>query len=242
MLDKDNITVLNYNPSVQFLQLQNEDVVIGASEDCIIPTEVVLTMKDLKYIYGQTQSKSAITDGWIMFKEDEQDEIYNELHFKNWKDILTTKEIINIILNPTYDGLKKLLDIRDVTLFDRVRGVFLKVMENEENRFSVSSEVKEIIKTRYKELLDRQVKTRIHLSDTKMKRIEKPVIDKKEIDELKDQNKNLQEKLLEMQQMMKQFMEQQATNSKADNQVSVKESEVIPKKKIGRPKKTASTD
>lgn len=108
-------------------------------------------------------------------------------------------------------------------MFERIRTVYQKIKNEGTNDISVR--VEQIIKTRYKELLNRQINTSIVL--TKKDVPEKVSSD--EVDTLKEQNRSMQEQLEKMQKMMEQMMANQKTELPITEEA---------KKTPGRPKKT----
>ena len=63
--------------------------------------------------------------GHLFFEKEYEEAIYEELRISNWKEILHNSDIEEILLNPTKDGLQRILDIKSPTYFDRVRGVYV---------------------------------------------------------------------------------------------------------------------
>lgn len=219
--ETEKISVLNYNENrVSLVVAPDKSYSFDPSVDGITPTVIPMTMDEIRY----ANNSGAFKNGMLFFDPNREQDVYESLNIFNWKDILKNKDIENIIITPTYDGLTKLVSIKDSSVFERIRTVYQKVKNEGVNDISVR--VEQIIKTRYKELLNRQINTSIVL--TKKDVPEK--VSSNEVDTLKEQNRSMQEQLEKMQKMVEQMMASQSPVSDV--------SETDTKKVPGRPKKT----
>lgn len=226
-LDKDNILVLSYNENKVCVDGANETYNFNPSNG-VDPIINIMSLKDLQFINSNT---GLIKTGWLTFQDDEKEEIFKELHIRDWKSILTNEDIKAIMLNPSIEGLQKLIDISDETYFDRVR-IALHILTTDGE--DVSSRVKNIVDARYKELVRKQRKTSIVLSPKDI-----PVSNDK-AKELEAQNAELKSQLDEMKAMMTQLMAMQNQNV-AQNMTPAVEEKNTPapaKKTYGGGKKT----
>lgn len=198
-LDRDNILVLSYNENKVCVDGANESYNFNPSNG-IDPVVNIMTLKDLQYINSNT---GLIKTGWLTFQNDEKEEIFKELHIRDWQSILTNEDIKNIMLNPTIKGLQKLIDITDESYFDRVRIALHILMTDGKD---VSSRVKNIVDARYKELVRKQRKSSITLSQ------KDAVVSNDKAKELEAQNAELKSQLDEMKAMMAQLMAMQTQN------------------------------
>lgn len=225
-LDKDNILVLSYNYNKVCVDGANESYNFNPSNG-IDPSINIMSLKDLQFINSNT---GLIKTGWLTFQEDEKEEIFKELHICDWESILTNEELREIMLNPTINGLQKIIDINDETYFDRVRIVLHVLITDGED---VSSRVKNIVDTRYKELVRKQRKSSIILSE------KDTAIPNNKVKELENQNAELQSQLDEMKAMMAQLMEMQKQNTTViteEKSITTTASSTT-KKPVGRPPK-----
>ena len=227
-LDKDNILVLSYNENKVCVNGANEAYNFNPSNG-IDPVINIMSLKDLQFINSNT---GLIKTGWLTFQEDEKEEIFKELHIRDWENILTNEMIKDIMLNPSMEGLQKLIDITDEVYFDRVRIILHILITDGED---ISSRVKNIVDARYKELVRKQRKTSIVLSQKDIS------VSNSKAKELEAQNAELKSQLEEMQKMMSQLMEMQKQNNITTTE-SVKSttttaSSSTTKKTVGRPKK-----
>ena len=145
---------------------------------------------------------------------------------------MTVKQIENIILHPTVEGLTKLVNIKDTGVFDRVRGVFVR-LKNTTND-DISMRVEKLINARGDELRRgiRNTAITVKAKDAVSN------IPNEEVDALKEQNKALQEQMASMQKMMEQMMAMQSVNAQTPNEEKKDaETEETLVKKAGRPKK-----
>ena len=227
-IDLQNITVLNYNENEVFVDSSKEHYKFNASRDGVTPTMQNIPISELQYICSNTD---VIVTGWLTFDEDEKDEIYTALRLPNWREILTNEDISNILTNPTMEGLQKIIDISNLTYFDRVRIVMFRLLND---GVDISNKVKNVVDRRYEELQKRQRVSSIILNP----RIGEKKASNEQVQELSEQNAKLQEQLDEMKKMMAQFMS--AQNISTTEKESEKVTEEVTKKKAGRPPKKSS--
>lgn len=227
-IDLQNITVLNYNENEVFVDSSKEHYKFNASRDGVTPTMQNIPISELQYICSNTD---VIVTGWLTFDDDEKDEIYTALRLPNWREILTNEDISNILTNPTMEGLQRIIDITNLTYFDRVRIVMFRLLND---GVDISSKVKNVVDRRYEELQKRQRISSIILNP----RIEEKKVSNEQVQELSEQNAKLQEQLDEMKKMMAQFMS--AQNISTTEKESEKATEETIKKKAGRPPKKSS--
>ena len=227
-IDLQNITVLNYNENEVFVDSSKEHYKFNASRDGVTPTMQNIPISELQYICSNTD---VIVTGWLTFDDDEKDEIYTALRLPNWREILTNEDISNILTNPTMEGLQRIIDITNLTYFDRVRIVMFRLLND---GVDISSKVKNVVDRRYEELQKRQRVSSIILNP----RIGEKKASNEQVQELSEQNAKLQEQLDEMKKMMAQFMS--AQNISTTEKESEKVMEEITKKKAGRPPKKSS--
>lgn len=227
-IDLQNITVLNYNENEVFVDSSKEHYKFNASRDGVTPTMQNIPISELQYICSNTD---VIVTGWLTFDDEEKEEIYTALRLPNWREILTNEDISNILTNPTMEGLQRIIDITNLTYFDRVRIVMFRLLND---GVDISSKVKNVVDRRYEELQKRQRISSIILNP----RIEEKKVSNEQVQELSEQNAKLQEQLDEMKKMMAQFMS--AQNIPATEKESEKATEETIKKKAGRPPKKSS--
>ena len=227
-IDLQNITVLNYNENEVFVDSSKEHYKFNASRDGVTPTMQNIPISELQYICSNTD---VIVTGWLTFDEDDKDEIYTALRLPNWREILTNEDISNILTNPTMEGLQRIIDITNLTYFDRVRIVMFRLLND---GVDISNKVKNVVDRRYEELQKRQRVSSIILNP----RIGEKKVSNEQVQELSEQNAKLQEQLDEMKKMMAQFMS--AQNVSTTEKESEKVTEEVTKKKAGRPPKKSS--
>lgn len=222
--ETEKISVLNYNENRVSVEVApNKSYSFEPSADGITPTVIPMSIDEIRYANNST----AFKNGTLFFEKSREEEIYNELDITDWKNILTNNAIREIILHPTFDGLSKIIAIKDSAAFERVRAVFHKLKQD--GTHDVSVRVAQIINTRYKELLNRQINSSIALT----KKDIPETVNSAEVDELKAQNAVMQEQMAQMQKLIEQMMASQNTVSKEES------SKEKTKKSPGRPKKTS---
>ena len=183
MIDKTQLyLVANESKSPVTVNTRMGSIFIdGASEDA--PAVIPMSLDDIIYI---NSTSNAFKIGLLFFAEKEyEEELYDAIQLYNWRDIMHTEDIADIILNPTVEKLQKVLDITNQQYFERIRGVYTSLMNH---GYDISNKVTDVIKGRYLELMKRISTSRIELvpKETKDKKAES------EIDELKAQIAELQ--------------------------------------------------
>lgn len=233
-IDAQNINVLNYNENEVFVDSAKEHYKFNASRDGKTPSVIPISLSELQNICSNTD---IIVTGWLTFDDDVKEEVFKELRIANWQDILTNKDIEDILTNPTMEGLQKIINIENQTYFDRVRIIMFKLMKQ---GVDITTKVSRIVEQRYDELRNRQRKSSIVLTK---KDTNKVYATPDEVKELSAQNAALQSQLDEMKKMMEQMMSMQNTSNSVQTENENKEdavADVPPKKKAGRPKKATT--
>lgn len=224
-LDLNNINVLNYNENEVYVETNRDKYKFNASRDGVRPTMLTMSLNELKAINSNT---NIIAIGTLTFEDEFKAEIYRELRIPEWEDILTNKQIRDIIAKPTMEGLERIIAIDNSAYFERVRAAKLKLINE---GVDVSTNVRNIIDRRFRELQNRQRKTSIQLNNSD---VAQPGVASEEVKALSEQNASLQAQLDEMKKMMQAMM-----SGGMAQPVVAKEEPVIdaPKKKRGRPPK-----
>lgn len=140
--------------------------------------------------------------------------------------LLKLSEIRSILLEPTKDGLIKIISITSLSDFDRVRGQFQKLKSE---GYKLTLDIADIIERRTKELFSNQVKTSIQIGDADTTNS----TDNARVAELEKQ-------LAEMKSLIENSIAVQSTNKETETstQTEKSEKETI-KKSPGRPKKSS---
>lgn len=203
--ETEKIGVLNYNENrVSLVVAPDKSYSFDPSIDGESPTIISMTIDEIRY----ANNFNAFRNGMLFFEESKAEDVYNILGIKDWKNILTNKDIREIILHPTYEGLEKLIAIKDSAMFERVRAAYHKLKT--EDAHDISIRVVQIINTRYKELLNRQVNTSIVLT----KKDIPDAINSAEVNDLKAQNAAMQEQMSQMQALIEKLMASQDNTEK----------------------------
>lgn len=151
-----HISVLNYNANSICVTVAGKSVAIEPSVDGE-PSTLPLTLDEIKYVNNSKAFKS----GLLEFQEDVEDELYDELRIDKTK-VLKLREIRDILINPTKEGLIKIISITSLSDFDRVRGQFQKLKYD---GYKLTLDIADIIDRRTKELFDNQIKSSIQIGD-----------------------------------------------------------------------------
>lgn len=229
----EKINVLNYNENrVSLMVSPDKAYSFDPSPDGMTPTVIPLTMEEIRY----GNNSNAFKNGMLFFEESQKEDVYNSLGIPNWKDILRNEDIREIILHPTYDGLSKIISIEDGSMFERVRGVYHKLLS--EGNYDISVRVEQIIRTKYKELINGHVKTSIELTK---KDFNDNTVNNAEIKALKEQNESLQEQIVKLEKMIENMATSKNNGDRdvenIDGDTTVTKTPVTSGKKRGRPPK-----
>lgn len=204
------INVLNENPIVVTVKSNLGEYVfdVGSPEN---PTMQTMKFSEIQYIY---RNGHGIQNGLLVFEKDEEKEIYESLGFSEWQDILRISDIEDILTNPDTKKLQRIIDIKNIALFERVRMNLIGL--NSTGRFDVSNRVADVVNRRFAELI-----SGIRNSNIIVQSIDADNISTKDVKSLQEEVENLKRML------------QEATKNNTDK------SEEKPKRS-GRPKKTDS--
>lgn len=213
---KENVSIpiFNYNESNICIPTNVSTHILPPAIDGV-PSVDYLSFAEINYINGISD---CFRTGLVRFDDNDKEEIYKALNIANWEDILTNNEIREILLNPTIEGLQKIIDITNVSIFDRIKTIFVSLKENTDN--DISNRVIKIMETREQEFKRGIYKSQIVL---KPKDVPEKTVSNDEINAIKEQNTMLIEQLAEMQKMI------------ASLKTNKVETDVPEVKKAGRP-------
>ena len=214
---KENVSipVYNYNESNICIPTNISTHILPPAVDGV-PSVDYLSFAEINYINGISD---CFRTGLVRFDDNDKEEIYTALGFADWKNILTNDEIKDILLNPTIEGLQRIIDVTNASIFDRIRTIFVSLKENTDN--DISNRVIKIMETRELEFKRGIYKTQIVL---KPKDVSEKAVSNDEINAIKEQNAMLMAQLAEMQKMISSLK-----NEKTETQIAGTT------KKVGRP-------
>ena len=211
-----SIAVLNYNESNICIPTNISTHILPPAVDGV-PSVDYLSFAEINYVNGISD---CFRTGLVQFEDKDKEEIYSALHFSDWKNIITNAEIKDILLNPTIEGLQKIIGVTNKSVFDRIRTIFVGLKENPDN--DISNRVIKIMEPRENEFKRGIYKSQIIL---KPKDASEKAISKDEIDAIKEQNAMLMNQLADMQKMLA-SMQKENTDEKPVAETA---------KKVGRP-------
>lgn len=228
--DMKTINLLNYNENIVVVSTKHDSYAIEPAINNETPTILPLTLDEILYVNGNS---AAFKSGILRFPEEIEQEMYEDyLRIPSWKDLLTPKDMEEIILHPTMDGLTKLINVKDIGTFDRIRGVFTRLKNTTNN--DISLRVESIIKARSDELRKgiRNTQIIVKAKDAVS------TVSSNEVNVLKEQNASLQEQMSQMQKMLEEMMAlKQKDTSNTDSAKDEDTENTTVTKKPGRPKK-----
>lgn len=194
---------------------------IAPGKTCVVeaaidgnPTTLPLTWDEIVYANNSNVFKS----GSLEFQSSIENDIYNELGIVK-ENVLKYKEIKEILLHPDKNGLQKILKIKTLSDFDRVREIFQKLKFE---GYSITLDVNNLVKKRTEELFLGKSTSSILVDDT-----QNESSDSKKVQELEKQ-------LEEMKAMMETLLK---SNNEIENLPITEDMKNTQVKKAGRPKK-----
>lgn len=209
-----HISVLNYNENCVCINIAPNKSVVLEAASYGEPTVLPLTLDEIRY----ANNSSVFKTGTLEFSDDVEDEMYELLRIDK-NNILKLKDIREILLSPTKDGLLKILSMTSSSNFDRVRGQFQKLKHE---GYKLTLDIDDLIKRRTSELFNNQIKTSIVVDDADT------------VNNDKSRVAELEKEIAEMKKLLEIVV---SSNNVAENKEHVKVSEVHEKKSPGRAKK-----
>ena len=120
---------------------------------------VPLAWEDIEYINDNTE---LFREGYLSFSDAESEELHKELgNFNIEKTAYTPERIRDVILNPTYEKMKAIIEITSMGMIERFRGDLTYLRESGDQ--PVSSNVQRIIEERYREIYNGKYRSAINL-------------------------------------------------------------------------------
>ena len=181
MLDKSRLyMVINYGRSPVCVASRTQSMKIPGA-DGNTPAEQPLSLDEIVEINSMC---GAFKLGLLRFEDEYEEEIYDLLRIRDWRDILTDKQIEDILLHPTMDSLQKIVDIKDPLSFDRVRGIYTGLKSVAAD---IPGKVDMVINERARELAKKITTSKIQLVPKKE--------ENSEVEALKEQMARMQEQM-----------------------------------------------
>lgn len=214
-----HISVLNYNENCVCINIAPGKSLIFEESSYGTPTTIPLSLDEIKYANNSNVFKTGILE----FQSDLEDEIYEVLRIDKDK-VLKLADIKEILINPTKNGLQKIISIQSLYDFDRVRGQFQKLKND---GYKLTLDIANIIEKRSEELFKNQIKSDIIIDDS---------------DVVKEHSKvrELEEKLAKMEELLRASLEKKEINANiSENKTPNDETKMVKttRKKAGRPPK-----
>lgn len=216
--------MLNYNENCVYITVAPKRSIKVEPAHEGEPSTLPLTLDEIRYV----NNTSAFKSGTLEFPSDLEDELYEELRIDKSK-VLKLRDIKDILLNPSKDGLVKILSITSLADFDRVRGQFQKLKHD---GYKLTLDVADLVDKRTKELFSGKTKSNFLIEEVNLENQ-----NQKRVDELERQ-------LAEMKEMLAQALQMKPNVSNEENKrESVAETPNTEKETVkrspGRPKKNS---
>lgn len=161
------------------------------------PTMNFVDFDEIEYAHSRGKLFSI---GLLTFDKSDREGMYEALGIKDWQSkVWTNEDIEDVIMHPTLDKMQRVIDIKDIITFERVRGMMVHFVNGKRD---VSQNVINIINSRYRELNSGNTSTKIVIRPVD---VQAPV-SSEDVDALKRQ-------LAEMQAMMAKMMDSRNVES-----------------------------
>lgn len=172
--------ILNYTTSpVALIIGRNDSILIEAGSDDE-PTIYPLTEAEILYANNTTD---AFKSGILRFEPEYEEELYDLCRIRNWKEIMTNKQIEDIFVNFNREKFISIFSITNPSYFNRIYGIFIGLRNA---GLSVPKNVEQAMAIRYKELANGVKHTKIVLTPKDTETVDNEVDElKKEIESLK---------------------------------------------------------
>lgn len=172
--------ILNYTTSpVALIIGRNDSILIEAGSDDE-PTIYPLTEAEILYANNTTD---AFKSGILRFEPEYEEELYDLCRIRNWKEIMTNKQIEDIFVNFNREKFISIFSITNPSYFNRIYGIFIGLRNA---GLSVPKNVEQAMVIRYKELANGVKHTKIVLTPKDTETVDNEVDElKKEIESLK---------------------------------------------------------
>jgi hypothetical protein len=127
---------------------------VGQRRDYIFPPcidgEPTMNFVDFEEIeYAHSRGK-VFNIGLLIFAEDDREGMYEALGIRNWQDkVWFNDDIKDIIMHPTVEKMQRVIDVKDLITFERIRGMMVRFMNEKRD---VSQNVINLVNARYREL------------------------------------------------------------------------------------------
>jgi len=127
---------------------------VGQRRDYIFPPcidgEPTMNFVDFEEIeYAHSRGK-VFNIGLLIFSEEDREGMYEALGIRNWQDkVWFNDDIKDIILHPTVEKMQRVIDVKDLITFERIRGMMVRFMNEKRD---VSQNVINLVNARYREL------------------------------------------------------------------------------------------
>ena len=152
---RKDIKVFNECPSQVNLIGQRREYIFPPCTD-EGPTMNFVDFDEIEYAHSRGQLFNL---GLLVFDEKEQGDIYDALGIKDWRNkVWFQKDIEDYILNPTVDKMQRIIDVKNLSAFERIRAVMVRYVNEKRD---ISQNVINLINARYRELSSGVVTSKI---------------------------------------------------------------------------------
>ena len=207
---KKDIRVFNECPFQVNLVGQRRDYIFPPCLDGE-PTMNFVDFDEIEYAHSRGKVFSV---GLLIFAEEDREGMYDALGIKDWKSkVWFNSDIEDIIMNPTVEKMQRVIDIKDVITFERVRGMMVRFVNEKRD---VSQNVINVINSRYRELNAGNITSKIVVRSSDVA----ANVSVDEVDALKKQ-------IAEMQRMMEKMAANQSDTAKSKPVEPAKEEKKI---------------
>ena len=195
------IKIENHNPYAVSFKTNLREYFMNAASVEGIPTVEYVTLEELKFLNSQSKD---IRTGNITINAEDRDEAFKALNIVDRGEYFDNDTIKDAIINPTAEGMRKLVGITDKFTFERVYAQFIGLKNNGE--YDISNRVANVLERRFDEIQHRIFNTKITINEHGFK-------PKEDIEEVKKKNETLETTVQELQAQLAELKAMIATTS-----------------------------
>lgn len=192
------------------------------------PTSIPLSIEEIQQI---NNTSDVFKTGALRFEAEYESEIYDILRIRDWEKILSNEDLEKILRRNNKEDMEMIVSIKEPRYFNRVYGIYIGLKNS---GYPFNRNVEYIMSTRYRELSENKITTKISLKGSENNDEQNIKNLKEKYDETRKQNEDMSEELNQMKKVLEQVVSQIDGNP-ADGEKKASD-KVTPPKKAPKPK------
>ena len=222
---KKTYLVLNYCANYVSLATRYDSFVLEPCKDGE-PSSIPLTIEEIQQV---NNSSDVFKTKALCFEPEYEEEIYEILRIRDWKEKLTNEQAEELLRRNNKEDMEYIISIKEPRYFDRIYGIYIGLKNA---GYPFNRNVDYIMSTRYKELSENKINSKISLKGNKNN-------ETADVQELKKQNEGMAAQMKQMQEMMTQMMSKMGEQADVPEKSNEEKKPKTEKPKEEKPKKTS---